>query len=235
MSHPTLPHILHVLAPRSLTSCPFLRDPSAHPAGFFGTLPHILHVLTPRSLSFHSPLLHSADTGWTRFPHSRQNKSGSDAGDSIRHTDPRRTVSVLQASAGTLPSHHGDRHRCRGRRHGKAPALTDGRGLGDNTAASTKALLGTALAEKNNLKVGSTFKALPRRLSAPYQYDGGPRRPARLRACRGGRWIPQRRSSRRRGRPARRCFPAGHVRRWAREGLPSRTFRATRRSSTFHM
>ena len=65
---------------------------------------------------------------------------------------------MLQASAGTLPSHHGDRHRCRGRRHGKAPALTDGRGLGDNTAASTKALLGTTLAEKNNLKVGSRSK-----------------------------------------------------------------------------
>ncbi|WP_395402289.1 ABC transporter permease [Arthrobacter sp. UC242_113] len=40
---------------------------------------------------------------------------------------------------------------------GKALELTSGTGLGDYTAESTKALLGTTLAEKNNLKVGSTF------------------------------------------------------------------------------
>jgi putative ABC transport system permease protein len=40
---------------------------------------------------------------------------------------------------------------------GKALELTDGTGLGDYTAASTNALLGKTLAEKNNLKVGSTF------------------------------------------------------------------------------
>ena len=40
---------------------------------------------------------------------------------------------------------------------GKALELTEGTGLGDYTAASTKALLGTTLAEKNNLTVGSTF------------------------------------------------------------------------------
>lgn len=40
---------------------------------------------------------------------------------------------------------------------GKALDITEGSGLGDYTAASQNALLGTTLAEKNNLKVGSTF------------------------------------------------------------------------------
>ena len=40
---------------------------------------------------------------------------------------------------------------------GKALELTEGTGLGDYTVSSTKALLGTTLAEKNNLAVGSTF------------------------------------------------------------------------------
>lgn len=40
---------------------------------------------------------------------------------------------------------------------GKALELTEGTGLGDYTADSTKALLGTTLAEKNSLTVGSTF------------------------------------------------------------------------------
>lgn len=40
---------------------------------------------------------------------------------------------------------------------GKALNITQGSGLGDYAAASTSALLGTTLAEKNNLTVGSTF------------------------------------------------------------------------------
>ena len=40
---------------------------------------------------------------------------------------------------------------------GKALEITEGSGLGDYTAASTSAILGTALAEKNGLTVGSTF------------------------------------------------------------------------------
>ncbi|MDP5228110.1 MULTISPECIES: FtsX-like permease family protein [Arthrobacter] len=40
---------------------------------------------------------------------------------------------------------------------GKALNITSGTGLGDYTAKSTKALLGTTLAQKNNLTVGSTF------------------------------------------------------------------------------
>ncbi len=40
---------------------------------------------------------------------------------------------------------------------GKALEITEGSGLGDYTAASTSAILGTDLAEKNGLSVGSTF------------------------------------------------------------------------------
>jgi putative ABC transport system permease protein len=40
---------------------------------------------------------------------------------------------------------------------GKALTITEGTGLGDYTAESTNALLGTTLAEKNSLTVGSTF------------------------------------------------------------------------------
>lgn len=40
---------------------------------------------------------------------------------------------------------------------GKALTITDGSGLGDYTAESANALLGTTLAEKNGLSVGSTF------------------------------------------------------------------------------
>ncbi len=40
---------------------------------------------------------------------------------------------------------------------GKALTITEGTGLGDYTAESANALLGTTLAEKNNLAVGSTF------------------------------------------------------------------------------
>ncbi|MFE8886756.1 ABC transporter permease [Pseudarthrobacter enclensis] len=40
---------------------------------------------------------------------------------------------------------------------GKALTITEGTGLGDYTAESTNALLGTTLAEKNNLSVGSSF------------------------------------------------------------------------------
>lgn len=56
---------------------------------------------------------------------------------------------------------------------GKALELTDGTGLGDYTAASTKALLGKTLAEKNNLKVGSTFTINDQTYTVSGLFDAG--------------------------------------------------------------
>jgi putative ABC transport system permease protein len=56
---------------------------------------------------------------------------------------------------------------------GKALALTAGTGLGDYTADSAKALLGTTLAEKNNLKVGSTFTINSKTFTVAGLFDAG--------------------------------------------------------------
>lgn len=56
---------------------------------------------------------------------------------------------------------------------GKALELTEGTGLGDYTADSAKALLGTTLAEKNNLKVGSTFTINSKTFTVAGLFDAG--------------------------------------------------------------
>lgn len=56
---------------------------------------------------------------------------------------------------------------------GKALELTSGTGLGDYTAESAKALLGTTLAEKNNLKVGSTFTINSKTFTVAGLFDAG--------------------------------------------------------------
>ncbi|RAM37156.1 ABC transporter permease, partial [Arthrobacter globiformis] len=56
---------------------------------------------------------------------------------------------------------------------GKALELTSGTGLGDYTATSSKALLGTTLAEKNNLKVGSTFTINSKTFTVAGLFDAG--------------------------------------------------------------
>ncbi|MDQ0617489.1 ABC transporter permease [Arthrobacter globiformis] len=56
---------------------------------------------------------------------------------------------------------------------GKALELTSGTGLGDYTAESSKALLGTTLAEKNNLKVGSTFTINSKTFTVAGLFDAG--------------------------------------------------------------
>ena len=56
---------------------------------------------------------------------------------------------------------------------GKALELTAGTGLGDYTADSAKALLGTTLAEKNNLKVGSTFTINSKTFTVAGLFDAG--------------------------------------------------------------
>ncbi len=56
---------------------------------------------------------------------------------------------------------------------GKALALTQGTGLGDYTVASAGALLGTTLAEKNGLTVGSTFTVKDQSFTVAGLFDAG--------------------------------------------------------------
>ena len=56
---------------------------------------------------------------------------------------------------------------------GKALDITSGSGLGDYTAASKGALLGTTLAEKNSLKVGSTFTINDQTFTVAGLFDAG--------------------------------------------------------------
>ena len=56
---------------------------------------------------------------------------------------------------------------------GKALNITEGTGLGDYTAESTNALLGTTLAEKNNLTVGSTFTINDQTYTVAGLFDAG--------------------------------------------------------------
>ena len=56
---------------------------------------------------------------------------------------------------------------------GKALDITEGSGLGDYTAASKNALLGTTLAEKNNLKVGSAFTINDQTFTVAGLFDAG--------------------------------------------------------------
>ncbi|TAP44517.1 FtsX-like permease family protein [Arthrobacter sp. S39] len=56
---------------------------------------------------------------------------------------------------------------------GKALAITDGAGLGDYTAESANALLGTTLAEKNSLSVGSTFTINDQTYTVAGLFDSG--------------------------------------------------------------
>lgn len=56
---------------------------------------------------------------------------------------------------------------------GKALVITEGAGLGDYTAESTSALLGTTLAEKNSLTVGSTFTINDQTYTVAGLFDAG--------------------------------------------------------------
>ncbi len=56
---------------------------------------------------------------------------------------------------------------------GKALTITDGTGLGDYTAESANALLGTTLAEKNSLSVGSTFSINDQTFTVAGLFDAG--------------------------------------------------------------
>lgn len=56
---------------------------------------------------------------------------------------------------------------------GKALTITEGTGLGDYTAESANALLGTTLAEKNNLAIGSTFTITDQTFTVAGLFDSG--------------------------------------------------------------
>lgn len=56
---------------------------------------------------------------------------------------------------------------------GKALEITEGTGLGDYNAESSNALLGTTLAEKNGLKVGSTFSINDQTYTVAGLFDAG--------------------------------------------------------------
>ncbi|MDQ5861082.1 MAG: FtsX-like permease family protein, partial [Actinomycetota bacterium] len=56
---------------------------------------------------------------------------------------------------------------------GKALSITEGTGLGDYTAESANALLGTTLAEKNNLAIGSTFTINDQTFTVAGLFDSG--------------------------------------------------------------
>ncbi|MEV7660453.1 FtsX-like permease family protein [Paenarthrobacter sp. NPDC089316] len=56
---------------------------------------------------------------------------------------------------------------------GKALNITSGTGLGDYTTAAEKALVGTSLAEKNNLSVGSTFTIQDKSFTVAGIFDAG--------------------------------------------------------------
>ncbi|WP_426302487.1 ABC transporter permease [Arthrobacter sp. R-11] len=56
---------------------------------------------------------------------------------------------------------------------GKTLDITSGTGLGNYAAASTKALVGTTLAEKNSLKVGSTFTIAAKAFTVAGIFDAG--------------------------------------------------------------
>ena len=56
---------------------------------------------------------------------------------------------------------------------GKALTITEGTGLGDYTAESTNALVGTTLAEKNSLTVGSTFTINDQTFTVAGLFDAG--------------------------------------------------------------
>ncbi|WP_018761955.1 ABC transporter permease [Arthrobacter sp. 135MFCol5.1] len=56
---------------------------------------------------------------------------------------------------------------------GKALNITQGSGLGDYSTASTSALLGTTLAEKNNLTIGSTFTINDQAYTVAGLFDAG--------------------------------------------------------------
>lgn len=88
--------------------------------------------------------------------------TGSGTGSSSTTTQPARSLPITATGVGAEVDSTG-----------KALTITAGTGLGDYAAASTYALLGTTLAEKNNLTVGSTFTVNDQTFTVAGLFDAG--------------------------------------------------------------
>ncbi|MCP1412966.1 ABC transporter permease [Paenarthrobacter sp. A20] len=89
------------------------------------------------------------------------NRNGS-AGTTGSTTQPVRTLPITATGIGAEVDSTG-----------KALDITSGTGLGDYTAAEAKALVGTSLAEKNSLTVGSTFTIQDKTFTVSGIFDAG--------------------------------------------------------------
>ena len=89
------------------------------------------------------------------------NRNGS-AGTTGSTTQPVRTLPITATGIGAEVDSTG-----------KALDITSGAGLGDYTAAEAKALVGTSLAEKNSLTVGSTFTIQDKTFTVAGIFDAG--------------------------------------------------------------
>ncbi|WP_104172789.1 ABC transporter permease [Arthrobacter sp. Y81] len=93
-----------------------------------------------------------------------RNQAGEGTTGSTGTTQPARTMSLPITATGTGAEVDST---------GRALEITEGSGLGDYTAESTNALLGTTLAEKNGLKVGSTFTINDQTYTVAGLFDAG--------------------------------------------------------------
>lgn len=92
----------------------------------------------------------------------RNNASGSTGTSGTTSTQPARTLPITATGIGAEVDSTG-----------KALDITSGTGLGDYTTAESKALVGTSLAEKNSLTVGSTFTIQDKTFTVAGIFDAG--------------------------------------------------------------
>ncbi|MEV7605182.1 FtsX-like permease family protein [Paenarthrobacter sp. NPDC089322] len=91
-----------------------------------------------------------------------RNSSNGTAGSTGTATQPARTLPITATGIGAEVDSTG-----------KALEITSGTGLGDYAAAEAKALVGTTLAEKNSLEVGSTFTIKDKTFTVAGIFDAG--------------------------------------------------------------
>ncbi|WP_284986079.1 FtsX-like permease family protein [Arthrobacter sp. fls2-241-R2A-172] len=91
-----------------------------------------------------------------------RNSSTGTTGSTGSTTQPTRTLPITATGTGAEVDSTG-----------KALNITSGTGLGDYTAAEAKALVGSSLAEKNNLTVGSTFTVQDKTFTVAGIFDAG--------------------------------------------------------------
>ncbi|MFJ4026931.1 ABC transporter permease [Paenarthrobacter sp. NPDC089989] len=92
----------------------------------------------------------------------RNNASGTTGSTGSTTTQPARTLPITATGIGAEVDSTG-----------KALDITSGTGLGDYTATEAKAIVGTTLAEKNSLTVGSTFTIQDKTFTVAGLFDAG--------------------------------------------------------------